>query len=409
MARKKPLIMPPQEAKPPQPVTRGYKYRIYPNQLQQQHLTKAFGSARFVYNRLLEQSSSAYQSYQSGQTTEKPTVTNSSLSAALTQLKQTEGLSWLKEASSTSLQESAFNLVKAYKSFFTKTGKYPRFKSKRDKQSVTYTTAGFSVTDKSLRVAKLDQPLQLKLSRPLPSEPSYCTISKTPSGKYYVSLLCTFMPTRKAGKGTIGIDAGITDLATFSNGTTIPNPRHYVTAQHRLARLQRRLCKSKKGSHNREKHRLRLARLHEHISNQRSDYLHKLSTRLVRDNQAIAIESLQVTNMVKNHCLAKHIADAGWGTFRTMLVYKVSETTTGYLFLADPYFPSTQTCSTCGTRPKEKLKLGTREWTCSNCGDTHQRDHNAAKNLEQLAKQYLPVVASSGTRVHLTSNYGQLH
>ena len=410
MARKKPLVLPPSEAQATQ-VTRGYKYRIYPNQQQQAYLAKAFGSARFVYNRLLEHTSKAYQDYQSGLSTTKPSISNSTLNAALTSLKQSQGHDWLYEASCTALQESAFNLAKAYKAFFTKKAKYPSFKSKRHKQSVTYTTAAFSITGKSLKLAKLEQPLQLRLSRPLPSSASYCTVSKTPSGKYYVSLLCTFVPTRKAGTGTIGIDAGITDLATFSDGSSIPNPRHYVKLQRKLAHAQRRLSKKQKGSHNRSKQRLKVAKLHERIANQRSDYLHKLSSQLVRDNQAIAIESLQVANMLRNHKLAKHITDAGWASFRSMLAYKVQETTTGYLFLADPYFPSTQLCSSCGTKPTEKLKLGTREWVCSHCGDTHQRDHNAAKNLEKLAKYYLPIVAKtdSAARVHLTTNYGQLH
>ena len=155
--------------------------------------------------------------------------------------------------------------------------------------------------------------------------------------------------------------------------------------QRKLAIAQRRLSKKKKGSKNRQKQQLVVARIHSKIANQRSDYLHKLTTTIVSHNQAIAIEQLQVANMLRNHKLAKHIADVSWSKFRQQLAYKVEETSTGYLFLADPYFPSTQLCNACGTKPTEKLKLSTRKWTCGNCGTTHQRDHNAAMNLKLLA------------------------
>lgn len=406
MAHKCPTSVPLQGTTSKQ-VTRGYRFRFYPNQEQEEYLAKAFGSARFVYNKLLESTKVAHQAFLDGSSTDKPQINNTALSRQLTQLKQHPDYPWLKDASCTALQESCFNLVTAYQNYFAKRTRAPKFRSKYHKQSISFTTVGFSIQGSQLKLAKLSSFIKLKLSRELPAQPTRCTISKTPSGEYYASLTCTFAPARQAGQGTIGIDAGITDLATFSDGTAIANPRYYLKLQKRLAMAQRRLSRKKKASKNRAKQKLKLAQLHAKIASQRQDYLHKLSSQIVRHNQAIAIESLQVANLLKNHKLAKHIADAGWGIFRDMLTYKVEETSSGYLFLADPYFPSTQQCSTCLARPKVKLALGTRKWQCEHCGTIHLRDHNAAKNLEGLAKVMLSECLSGIFigQIHLVPSY----
>jgi len=208
------------------------------------------------------------------------------------------------------------------------------------------------------------------------------------NGHYYAIFTAQYVSEPTTGSGFIGIDAGITDLATLSTGETLPNPRHYVRAQRQLTRLQRRLSRKQKGSNNRSKARLKVARLHDHIAAQRQDYLHVFTTRLIRENQAIGIESLNIQGMIRNRKLAKHIGDAGWGYMRQMLTYKAIASQHCRLILADPYFPSTHLCSTCGTKFPSKLGLKLREWTCGVCGTTHQRDENAAQNLEDLARSY---------------------
>ena len=408
MARKKPLVVPPKgTVHQPKQVTRGFSFRFYPNQAQQEYLKHSFGCTRFVYNKLLEQTKTAYSDFKAGKTTDKPDLSKPGLSRLLTQLKHHPEYPWLQQVSATALQESCFNLATAYKNGFTGQNKLPTFKYKYSKQSISFTVSGFSIEGKYLKLAKLDTLIKLKLSRQLPSAPTRVTITKTPSGEYYASFACTYTPKRKAGTGTIGIDVGITDLATFSDGTTVPNPRHFLKLQRKLAIAQRRLSKKKKGSKNRQKQQLVVARIHSKIANQRSDYLHKLTTTIVSNNQAIAIEQLQVSNMLRNHKLAKHIADVSWSRFRELLTYKVEETSTGYLFLADPYYPSTQLCSACGTKPTEKLKLSTRKWTCGKCGTTHQRDHNAAMNLKLLADVMLEQcqLGVHPGQLHLTKSY----
>jgi putative transposase len=244
-----------------------------------------------------------------------------------------------------------------------------------------------SIRDDKFFLIKLDGLIKVKWNRKLPTgKRTSCTITKEPSGKYYVSFLIEVEKTVTIGQGYLGIDAGLTDLVTFSNGTSLPNPRHYVKSQKRLSCLQRRLSRKQKGSKNKNKARLKVALIHEEIHNQRRDYLHKLSTNIVRDNQAVCIESLRVKNMIRNRRLSKHIADAGWGMFREMLKYKATHSTGCKLYLADPWYPSTQLCSSCLKKPEVKLKIGTRKWTCLHYGTLHQRDHNASMNLLHLAE-----------------------
>ena len=370
------------------PYLKGFKYRIYPNQDQIHLLENTFGCCRYIYNQLLDYNGKQYQQYLTDNTIAKPRVSGFDLTTQLGYLKLDPTKDWLYNVSSVALQQTALDLGAAFQNFFKKRTKYPNFKKKSSNQSFRLTVDGYRLTDKGFLIAKCKSPIKVKWSRDLPSKPSQCTISRTPSGKYYVSFLCEFNPLKTDGKGTLGIDAGITDIATMSDGSSLPNPRHYVKAQKRLKYLQRRLSKKQKGSNNRNKARLKVAKLHEKISNQRKDYLHKLSTKLINENQVIGIESLKVSNMVKNHKLAKHIADAGWSMFRDMLLYKAYLSQHCKIVLADPYFPSTQICSCCGQKPSAKIKLGVKAWKCDSCGAEHHRDHNAAKNLERLARHW---------------------
>ena len=383
---------------------KGFKYRIYVNQAQADHLTKLFGCCRYVYNNLLGKVQAAYSDFKAKATTTKPVISANTLSAMLTELKRTPDHIWLNEVSSVALQQTTRHLDQAYQTFFKLKKGFPRFKSKRNKQSATFTTSGFSIEGDMLKIARLDQPIKLKLSRPLPSAPTSCTISRNQAGQYHISFICQYQPQRSNGTGVIGIDAGITDLVTMSDGTYIPNPRHYVKTQRKLAKAQRKASRAKKGSNNRVKANLRVARIHNRIANQRQDFLHKLSTRLVSENQAIAIESLSIANMVKNGKLAKHILDAAWGKLREQLAYKVCETASAVLFLADPYYPSTQLCHDCGRKPTTKIKLGVTKWTCEYCGTVHQRDNNAAKNLAKLAYSHMRFL-KPGNHIVLTQRY----
>lgn len=381
------------------PFKKGYKFRIYPTEEQKVFLSKTFGCCRYVYNRFVEENYTGYKKHLLDPNRyPKPTTSGIDLTNMLPGWKVEEGREWLREVSSDVLQQVARNMGQAFKNMFNSGAGKPRYKKKTGQQSARLTKNVFKLDDGVFSIAKLDNPLKVAWSRKLPSYPSSCTITMTPTGKYFVSFICDFYPDKTAGKGIIGIDAGITDLATLSNGTTIDNIRSFVTLQGKLAKAQSRHSRKrinvdergkKSNSKNREKARLKVARIHEKIANIRKDYTHKVTTRLVSENQAIAIETLLVSKMVRNPKLAKHIMDAGWGMFRSFLEYKTAFSNHCKIFKADPFFPSTQLCSECGYKPSVKLKLGTRKWTCSHCGTTHQRDHNAAINLENLVHKYM--------------------
>lgn len=382
--------------------TKGYRYRLYPNQAASTYIARLIGHTRYVYNTILTQLRKEFEAYEAGKLKHKPSTSISALNARLTVLKNQPETAWLYEVSSVALQQTIRHLHLAFARHERKLAEAPSFKKRRKHRSATLATTGFRIQGNKLLLGNLKDSIKVKWSRELPSTPSSCTISTTPTGEYYVSFICKYKPTRTSGTGTIGIDAGITDLATMSDGTNIPNPRHYQKLQRKLAIAQRKADKAhykankgkkdprkQKPSNNQKKLQLRVAKIHRKIANQRKDFLHKLSTQLVNDNQVIAIESLQVRNMVKMHTLAKHLMDTGQGMFRDMLVYKTQETQKGLLVLADPYFPSTQLCHCCSRKPTTKIPLSTRKWTCEHCGSTHQRDHNAAKNLEHLGKLML--------------------
>jgi putative transposase len=358
-----------------QVVKRAYKYRFYPSDQQQHELLRTFGCVRLVYNKALEARTAAWY-------TEQRRVNYVQTSALLTAWKKTEDLAFLNEVSSVPLQQSLRHLQGAYVAFWEKRSRYPRFKSrKKSRSSAEYTRSGFRWRDGQLWLAKMTAPLDIRWSRPLPVgvEPSTVTVSRDAAGRWFVSILVeTSVDTLPAAVGEVGIDAGITSLVTLSTGEKVTNPRHERADRGKLARAQRALSRKAKGSHNRAKARVKVARIYARITDRRRDHLHKLSTRLVRENQTIVIEDLNVRGMVANHSLARAISDAAWSDLRSMLEYKA--TWYGRTVIAvDRWFPSSKTCSECGVL-LETLPLNVREWTCR-CGTVHDRDVNAAKNI----------------------------
>ncbi|MFD8076500.1 RNA-guided endonuclease InsQ/TnpB family protein [Streptomyces sp. NPDC059718] len=357
-------------------VKRAFKFRFYPTNAQAAELSRTFGCVRKVYNLALAARTEAW--------TRRERVNYNQTSAMLTTWKQTEELAYLNDVSSVPLQQALRHLQTAFTNFFAKRAKYPRLKSrKRSRKSAEYTTSAFRFRDGRLTLAKMAQPLDIVWSRPLPEgvAPSTVTVSQDPAGRWYVSLLCEdpSVAPLPAGGNAVGVDVGLDHLLTLSTGEKVTNPRHERHDRARLALAQRRLAKKAKGDGaNRRKARLKVAKIHARIADRRRDGLHKLTTRLVRENQTIVIEDLAVRNMAKNRSLARAISDASWAEFRRMLEYKA----TWYgreVIAVDRFFPSSRLCSACGTM-QGKMPLHVRTWTCD-CGTTHDRDVNAAKNL----------------------------
>ena len=355
------------------PTKRAYKFRFYPDPQQEKLLAQTFGCVRYVYNSILRYRTDAYD-----QTQEK--VSYLGANARLTAIKKLPELLFLNDVSSVPLQQCLRNQQTAFKNFFEGRAKYPVFKSKKHRQSAEFTYRAFSYRDGELKLAKCDKPLNIKWSQALPADPTTVTVSKDQAGRYFVSCLCEFEPTllpvtdKKAG-----IDVGIKDLFVTSDGFKSGNPRH--TAQHaaKLAKYQRRLAKKTLGSKNRLKAKRKVARVHAKISDDRSDNLHKLSRKLINENQVVCAENLAVKNMIKNPTLAKHIADASWGEFTRQLAYKAGWYGRTYVEIGR-FFPSTKRCSCCGF-VKENMPLDVRSWECPECGTTHDRDVNAARNI----------------------------
>lgn len=358
----------------------SYKFRIYPNKTQESLIQRTFGCCRFVYNHFLDERMTTYK-----ETGKAPTRFQQD--KRLTSLKQE--LPWLREVDSTALQASLKRLDDAYQNFFrrVKEGKkpgYPKFKSKRNRhQSYKSKCVGtnIKVLDGAVQLPKLGK-VKCRVSKCVKGRILSATIRQTPSGKYYVSLCCTdveldHLPTTGA---VIGLDMGLNAFAITSEGIEYPNPKYLRKSEKKLAKLQRRLSRKTKGSQNWEKARIKVARCHEHIANQRQDMLHKLSNKIVRENDVICIEDLSPKNMVHNHKLAKSISDASWGEFHRQLAYK-----SGWygkrLIAVDRFFPSSQICSECGGQWPGTKDTKVREWTCPQCGAFHNRDHNAAINI----------------------------
>ncbi len=358
---------------------RTYKFRIYPNSKQTTLINRTFGCCRFVYNRALAQRIDLYK--ESGECTSWQNQANEFKSL------KTE-LPWLKEVDATSLQSSMRNLHSAYSNFFrgckqgSKVG-FPKFKSKHGRQSYKSVNNGKTiyVTDNAVRLPKLGL-VKCKVSKAVDGRILSATVSRNPSGKYFVAICCTDVeiePLPKTGT-VVGLDLGIKSFAITSDGIEYPAHKFLRKSEKKLAKLQRQLSRKQKGSNNRNKARIKVARLHEKISNQRTDTLQKMSTELMRNYDVICIEDLAVKNMVKNHKLAKSISDSGWGEFRRQLEYKAN----WYgkkLVLIDRFYPSSQLCSVCGEKWTGTKDLSVREWTCPHCNTTLDRDINASINI----------------------------
>ena len=354
---------------------RAYKFRFYPTPEQELNLAKTFGCARFAYNYMLRQRTDAWFQRQ-----EK--IGYHETSAMLTALKKQPEFAWLNEVSSVPVQQSLRHLQTAFTNFFAKRAQYPQFKRKGGHQSAEYTTSAFKWDGTSLKLAKMDAPLAIRWSRTIPkaAKVTTVTVSLDAAGRYFVSLLCDdAVAERPAVDGKVGIDLGLTHFAILSNGEKVAAPNTFRKNEAKLAKLQRRMAKKTKGSANRKKAKLKVARLHAKIADSRKDFLHKLSTRLVNENQVIAIETLAVSNMQKNRCLAKSIADASWSEFVRQLEYK-SLWYGRELVGIDRWYPSSKRCSDCG-HTVAKMPLNVREWTCPECGTIHDRDINASKNI----------------------------
>lgn len=352
---------------------RAFKYRFYPTPEQATELNRTFGCVRLVWNKALDERQRRY-------TTEQKSTTYVQASANLTEWKKTDDLAFLREVSSVPLQQALRHQQTAFANFFAKRAKYPRFKSrKKSRASAEYTRSGFTWRDGQLALAKMSEALDIRWSRELPGEPSTVTVSRDSANRWFVSILTedtiTELPNTDA---EVGIDVGLTALATLSTGEKITNPRHERRDRRKLAKAQRTLAHKEKGSNNREKARRKVARVYARITDRRTDHLHKLSTRLIRENQAIAIEDLSVQNMVRNHTLARAISDASWFQLRAMIEYK-ADWYGRDLLVVDRWYPSTRTCSACGTL-HDTLPLTIRAWTCR-CGTVHDRDVNAARNI----------------------------
>ena len=373
-------------------IYKSYKFRIYPTIDQQKFLNETLGACRKVYNLSLDEAIKEYENYKQDSTLSKPKLGGFDFIKRLPIIKNKEEYKWLYNYSSCSLQQKLLDLGKAFNNFFRdikikrKTG-YPKFKSRFHNESFRLTPMYFKIVDNKLFIAKLSTEIKVKLYKQLPSEPSQVTITRTNSGKYYATFLCKTEPKVTNGSGIVGIDLGVKDFIVTSDNESITNPKYFNKYQNKLKLYQRRLSRKVKGSNNRNKARIKVAKIHETISNLRLDFIHKTTRSLVNRYKAICIEDLNVKGMSKNSHLSKHILDSGFGMFRRILSYKVIDSNWCNLIIANRWYPSTQICSNCGKKSEDKIKLSVRDWKCGYCDKEHNRDFNASKNLANIAKR----------------------
>jgi len=356
----------------------AYRCRAYPDEGQQAALNRTFGCVRVVWNRTLAERHRLWRANRTG-------MSYAESDRALTAMKQDPGLAFLSAVSSVPLQQALRHQHQAFAAFFAKRARYPRFKSCRSRQSAHYTRSAFSLRAGVLRLAKMGAPLKFVWSWPdvdvTALDPAMVIVCREPDGRWYVTFTIDTddpEPLPQVGHA-VGVDLGVTHFAATSDGGKIANPRHLDRKARALARYQRRLARRQKGSANRAKAAGKVARTHRKVRNARSDFLHRASIRLVRENDLIVIEDLNVADMVRNRHLARAIAGCGWGEFRRQLAYKCQRYGRR-LVVIDRWYPSSKTCSACGHLLTD-LSLSTRQWRCPSCGARHDRDINAAKNI----------------------------
>jgi putative transposase len=355
-------------------VVRGFQYRFYPSPEQKVMLAKTFGCARFVYNWALNLRSIAWKERQES-------INYGATSAALTELKRQPEVEWLNEVSCVPIQQSLRHLQTAFVNFWQSGAGYPGFKKRSGHQSAEFTRSGFQWKNGKLSLARIGK-LKIRWSRHFQCEPTTVHVSRTPAGRYYISFrVDEALPAMPEAAGEIGIDLGLKTFAAFNDGTGHHAPRPLRRKMAQLKKAQKALSRKRKGSSNRNKARIKVAKIHEKISDIRRDGLQKLTTDLVRKNHTIVIEDLNVRGMMANHCLAGAVADSAWGEFARELEYKCGWY--GRVFIRiNRWYPSSRTCSTpdCGF-VNHTLTLDDREWTCPRCRTTHDRDTNASRNI----------------------------
>jgi putative transposase len=376
------------------------KVRIYPTKEQEKFLNQQFGAVRFVYNKSLWIIKHQYKN------NGKRLYAKKDIKPLLSKAKKSRKYNWIKEYDSIALQQSCINLNKAFSSFFKKQSGYPNFKKKHSKQS-SYHCTSIKYGDNWIKIPKLNSTIKAKIHRPLTGQLKSITLSKTNTNKYYASILIDTPDICKAPSASInankviGVDVGIKSLLNYSTGDKLDNPKYLLQAEQNLRRKQKSLSRKVKGSNSRAKARLLLAKCHERVAFCRHDFQHKLTKTLVDKNQAIIVETLKVKNMMKNHKLAKHIADASWHKLTEKLEYKAKQSGKR-LVKIDQWFASSKTCSCCSFK-KDKLSLSVRSWDCPECNTHHDRDINAAINIKKqgilkLKAEGLSVSANGGLR-----------